>query len=126
MWKERKRLWCGLPWTFTVYSGDDQRLFVESGFFNKNQDECRLYRILDISVTRSFGQRLFGLGTIKLCTSDKTLGDFEIKNIRHVMQVKEELSQSVEIMRDKKRVTSREFLGHDEDEHEEFDGDYDN
>ena len=43
----------------------------------------------------------------------------EIKNIKHVMQVKEELSENVEIMRDKKRVTSREFLGHSENEHED-------
>jgi uncharacterized membrane protein YdbT with pleckstrin-like domain len=123
MWKERKRIWCGLPFTFTTYSGDETRLFVDKGFLNKKQDEVQLYRILDLSVSRSLGQRIFGLGTIQICSSDKTLGDFELKNIKHVMQVKEELSRNVEIMRDKKRVTSREFLGHDEYEH---DNEYDN
>ena len=32
IWYDRKRLWCGLPWTFTKYGMDEGRLFVETGF----------------------------------------------------------------------------------------------
>ena len=64
LWKARKRLWCGLPWTFTVYSFDEERLYVERGFFNQRQDEVRLYRVMDIAMTRSLVQRIFGMGTI--------------------------------------------------------------
>ena len=28
LWKERKRIWCGLPWTFTVYSFDVLKLKI--------------------------------------------------------------------------------------------------
>ncbi|MBQ8040345.1 MAG: PH domain-containing protein [Lachnospiraceae bacterium] len=110
LWKERKRIWCGLPWTFTVYSFDEERIFVDTGFFNKRQDEIRMYRVLDITVTRKFGQRLFGMGSIQLKTSDKTMGDFEIKNIKNVMDVKMQLSDLIEANREKKRVVSREFM----------------
>lgn len=110
LWKERKRIWCGLPWTFTVYSFDEERIFVDTGFFNKRQDEIRMYRVLDITVTRKFGQRLFGMGSIQLKTSDKTMGDFEIKNIKKVMDVKMQLSDLIEQNREKKRVVSREFM----------------
>lgn len=110
LWKERKRIWCGLPWTFTVYSFDEERIFVDTGFFNKRQDEIRMYRVLDITVTRKFGQRLFGMGSIQLKTSDKTMGDFEIKNIKKVMDVKMQLSDLIEANREKKRVVSREFM----------------
>lgn len=116
LWKERKRIWCGLPFTFTVYSFDEGRFYLDTGFLNKRQDEVRLYRILDLTVTRSFGQRIFGLGTILVDSSDRTLGDFEIKNIRHVKQVKEQLSELVEIQRDKKRVSTRELISTDDDE----------
>ena len=64
MWRERKRLWCRLPLTFTLYSFDEERFFIKSGFLNQREDEVRLYRILDISITRTFIQRVFGLGTI--------------------------------------------------------------
>lgn len=110
LWKERKRIWCGLPWTFTVYSFDEERIFVDTGFFNKRQDEIRMYRVLDITVTRKFGQRIFGMGSIQLKTSDKTMGDFEIKNIKKVMEVKTQLSDLIEENREKKRITGREFM----------------
>lgn len=110
LWRERKRLWCGLPWTFTVYSFDEERIFVDTGFWNKKQDEIRMYRVLDITVTRKFGQRIFGMGSIQLKTSDKTMGDFEIKNIKKVMDVKMQLSDLIEANREKKRITGREFM----------------
>ena len=47
LWKERKRIWCRLPLTFTVYSYDNERFYVKSGFLNQRQDEVRLYRIQD-------------------------------------------------------------------------------
>ena len=110
LWRERTRIWCGLPWTFTVYSFDEERIFVDTGFFNKRQDEIRMYRVLDITVTRKFGQRLFGMGSIQLKTSDKTMGDFEIKNIKKVMDVKRQLSDLIEENREKKRISGREFM----------------
>ena len=113
MWRQRKRIWCGLPWTFTVYSFDEERLFIDTGFFTKRQEEIRLYRVLDISVTRTFSQRIFGMGTIHLKTSDKTVGDFDMINIKKVMEVKEQLSGYIEASRDKKRVSSREFMGYE-------------
>ncbi|MBO5351830.1 MAG: PH domain-containing protein [Lachnospiraceae bacterium] len=115
IWRERKRIWCGLPWTFTVYSFDEERIFVDTGFFTKRQDEIRMYRVLDISVTRTFGQRIFGMGTIHLKTSDQTMGDFDIKNIKKVMDVKSQLSDLIEANREKKRVVSREFMSGSDD-----------
>lgn len=107
LWKERKRIWCGLPLTFTVYSYDNERFYVKSGFLNQRQD------VQDLTVTRSLSQRIFGMGTILVNSSDKTLGDFEIKNIKNVMDVKEQLSALVEIQRDQKRVYTRENISGD-------------
>ena len=120
IWRDRSRLWCRLPWTFTVYKFDEDRLYIERGLFNKKFDEVRLYRVLDISVTRSFGQRLFGLGSIHLNTSDKTLGDFTLKNITKCMDVKEQLSECVEDQRDKKKVVTREYVSGYEDSSEDM------
>ena len=67
-WNERKRIWCGLPWTFTKYGMNDDRIFVRKGFLNIKETEVRLYRILNISISRSFIQRIFRLGTIHIET----------------------------------------------------------
>ena len=100
LWKDRKRiLFLGLPWSFTRYSVSKDRFFISKGFFSIKDDEVRLYRIMDISLERSFMQRLVGVGTIKVCSGDKTMGDFEIKNIKRPKATKELLSDLVEKQR---------------------------
>ena len=59
------------------------------------------------------------MGTIHADSSDKTMKVFDISNIRNCEDVKEQLSQLIEAERENKRVSSREFLGGDD----ELDGD---
>lgn len=121
IWQDRRRVWCGLPWTFTKYELSREKLIIKTGFFTQNQDEVRLYRILDLSLSRSLGQRMFGLGTIRCNSVDKTMGNFEIKNIKDSENVKNQLSDLIEQSRRANRVSSREFMTQidDEDEAEE-------
>lgn len=121
IWKDRKRIFFGLPWTFTKYSLSEDRLFISTGFFSVKEDEVRLYRIMDVSLERKLWQRMCGLGTIKCCSADKTMGDFEIKNIKKSREVKEMLSNMVENERTKKKVSSREFMDHERDELDDYD-----
>lgn len=115
LWRARKNNFLGLPWTFTVYELTNDRLFVESGILNKKEDEVRLYRILDLELTRSLGQRIFGMGTIKISSSDRSLKNFELVNVKNPKGVKEMLSQLVEAQREAKRVVNREMMGIDTD-----------
>ncbi|MCM1179257.1 MAG: PH domain-containing protein [Clostridium sp.] len=115
LWSDKKRTLFGLPLSFTKYMLSEERLFIEQGFLNKKEDEVRLYRIMDISLTRSFLQRIFGVGTIHCCSADKSMGDFDILSIKNPKDVKEQLSQLVETQRDTKRVTNREYMS---DEHD--------
>lgn len=128
LFKQRKRLWCGLPWTFTIYSFDEERLFIKSGMLNIKEDEIRLYRVLDLSLKRSFIQRIFGLGSIVVDSSDKTMKCFEIKNIKEAKEAKEMLSQLVEEERQRKRISGREYMsdhsGFAYDDDDDFDDDH--
>ena len=125
VWSDRKRNWLGLPWTFTVYGLTEDRLFIKTGVLNIHEDEVRLYRILDLSLRRSLWQRIMGLGTIHVDSSDKTMKNFDIINIRNCYDVKEQLSGLVEAERDHKRVSSREFMGSQHDEEDDYDLDDD-
>lgn len=115
IWKERKRNALGLPWTFTKYALTDDRLFITSGLLKTVEDEVRLYRIMDLSLSQTLSQKIFGIGTILVSSADKSMRDFEIKNIKKPRDVKEQLSKLVEENRDKKRVTNREFMEEDAD-----------
>ena len=125
IWSERKRNALGLPWTFTVYGLAEDRLFVKSGVLTVHEDEVRLYRILDLTLSRSLWQRMLGLGTIHVVSSDKTLKNFDITNIRRSADVMEQISELVEKERDRKRVASREFMGGGYDDDGQDDDGYD-
>ncbi|MGN1033342.1 MAG: PH domain-containing protein [Intestinibacter sp.] len=120
LWSDRKRvLFFGLPFSFTTYRLTSNRFFVNSGFLTQKQDEVRLYRITDVSLTRTLMQRIFGLSTIHCNSSDKTLGNFDIVNVKDGENVKELLSESVEQERIARRVYTRENMVDTEDEQEE-------
>lgn len=111
LWSDRKRvLFFGLPLSFTTYRLTSNRLFINSGFLTQTQDEVRLYRITDVSLSRTLIQRIFGLSTIHCNSSDKTLGNFDIINVKDGENVKELLSQSVEEERMARRVYTRENM----------------
>lgn len=122
IWQDRKRH-LGLPISFTKYQLSTDRLFVTTGFLNTTENEVRLYRISDVSLTRSLFQKLFGVGTIKVYSSDKSLHDFYIVNVSHPDYVKELLSQQVEAERKRNRVYTRENMVSGSDVEEDFDDD---
>lgn len=122
VWQDRKRPFLGLPWSFTQYCLTEKKLLIRTGFLNRTEDEIRLYRIMDVTLHRSLGERLLGIGTIHCCSGDKTSPEFELRHIRNPSHVKELLSDLVEEERRARRVGTREYMDMDnEPEHEEID-----
>ncbi len=117
IWKDRRRIIFGLPWTFTRYRLTEDKLIIDTGFLNRKEEEIRLYRILDITLRRPFNQRLWGLGTVHLCTADKTTAEMDIKRIKNPREFKEMLSDLVEKERNEKRIAGREYM----EAHDSFD-----
>lgn len=116
VWRDRKRIIFGLPWTFTRYCLTEEKLIVKTGLLNIKEEEIRLYRIMDMALNRTLGQRLWGLGTIHVVSADKSTPEFDIKNIPNSENVKNMLSDMVEAERTKKRVSGREFMSYDDEE----------
>ena len=80
-WSDRSRI-LGMPITFTKYSMSDDRIFCEKGLLSVKFEEILLYRVRDISMKITLGQRIFGVGSILLQSSDKTSPVLELKNIK--------------------------------------------
>ena len=112
IWKDRRRR-MGMPLSFTRYALSEDRLFLSVGFFSVTDDELLLYRIRDISTKRSLWQRLFGMGTITIVSSDKSHSTLVLKNIKRPMEVKELLHKQVEEMKLQRRVRIGEIMGSD-------------
>ena len=125
LWKDRKRYF-GLPLSFTRYSLSDDRLFVSVGLLNIKDDEILLYRVRDIDTVRTLWQRLFGVGTVTVVSSDKTMPKLELKNIKDPIFVKELIHKQVEEVKIQRRVRVGEIMTTDMDGDGEPDDDFDN
>ena len=118
LWSDRKRI-LGMPITFTKYSLSEDRLFLQQGFFSTSYNETALYRIRDISVTITLGQRIFGVGTVLVHSSDKTHPHLALTNIKNPIEVKELINKQVESQKTQRNVKVSEFFDDDPCELEE-------
>lgn len=110
IWEDRKHhLW--FPISFTKYSVGDGRLYINSGLLSSREDECLLYRITDISLTRTLAQRIFGTGTVELNTKDPSTPIIHLENIARPVEVKRMLSNLIEKEREEKQVVGRDMYG---------------
>ena len=120
LWRDRKR-YLGMPLSFTRYAMSEDRLFLSVGFLNIKDEEILLYRVRDISSTRSLGQRLFGVGTITIASSDKTMPTLVLKNIKNPLAVKELLHTQVEEIKMRRRVRIGEITTSNVDDDDDLD-----
>ena len=118
-WSDRSRIF-GLPITFTKYSMSDDRIFCEKGLLNMKFEEILLYRVRDISMKITLGQRIFGVGSILLQSYDKTAPVLEIKNVKNPRQVKEMIHQQVEQVKEQRRMRFGEVLEDPTDDMPDF------
>ncbi|MBE5822565.1 MAG: PH domain-containing protein [Butyrivibrio sp.] len=132
-YSERSRwLLFGLPWTFTKYEIRENDFTIIKGFFTVRENDCYMYKISDVEITRSLLQRMAGLSTIVLYTSDVTDRTIIMKNIRHGKEIKDFLLQASESARLRRRTVSMQNIGfgagdiHDVDDVDDLSGHIDN
>ena len=122
LWSDRKRYF-GLPLSFTRYAISEDRLFQATGILNLKYEEILLYRIRDITLSRSFGQRIFGVGSITVTSSDKSRPVLAIQNVKDAPAVKELIHQQVEDMKIRRRVRFGEIANFNDDIDDQLDSD---
>ena len=110
LWKDRKRFW-GMPLSFTRYSLSEDRLFCETGLLNMKSDEVLLYRVRDLRLTMNLFQRVCGVGTVCVVSSDKSIPHLDLKNVKDPRTVKELIHKNVEAAKDQRRIRATELLG---------------
>ena len=124
LWQDRKRYF-GLPLSFTRYFLSEDRLFIEQGFLNIKTDEILLYRVRDIDLNMKLTQRIFGVGTVCVHSSDQSMPHLDLKNIKDPRAVKELIHRSVEEAKDKRRMRAMEVIGEENAENCVDDSDFD-
>ena len=122
VWKDRKRF-LGMPLSVTRYALSEDRLFLSVGFFSVRDEEILLYRVRDISVKRSLWQRIFGVGTVAVRSSDKSTPEVFLKNIKKPHDFKELLHGNVEECKIRRRLRISEMSADLTDDDSDLDDD---
>ena len=120
LWKDKKRYF-GMPISFTRYRLSEDRLFLSVGFLNIKDEEILLYRVRDIATKRNLWQRLFGVGTVTVVSSDKTMPTLVLQNVKDPVMVKELIHKQVEEMKIQRRVRFGEIMTTDADDLDDVD-----
>ena len=103
--REKKRsLLFGLPLSFTTYCIEEELLKVKSGFFTLREEDCYLYKIQDVSLTRTLLERMFGLSTIICHTGDTTDPVLMLSHVRNGEEIKDYLVKTSDEIRLKRRT----------------------
>ena len=121
LWVDRKRI-LGMPISFTRYSLNEDKLLVNTGLLSLHEEEVLLYRVRDISVRQSLAERMFGVGTICVSSTDVTVPHQDLIHVKNPRKVKEVLSKCVEDSRSRNKIRSTELMG-DTADSDDLDGD---
>ena len=110
-YKEKKRsMFLGLPWTFTTYTVTDEIITVDSGLLRKEENDCYLYKVIDVRLENTLLERILGLGTIHCFTGDVTDPDLNIQHIKHAKEIKDYILKQSEVERIKRKTLNTQHL----------------
>ena len=110
-YKEKKRsMFLGLPWTFTTYIVTDEIITVDSGLLRKEENDCYLYKVIDVRLENTLLERILGLGTIHCFTGDVTDPDLKIQHIKHAKEIKDYILKQSEVERIKRKTLNTQHL----------------
>ena len=110
-YKEKKRsMFLGLPWTFTTYTVTDEIITVDSGLLRKEENDCYLYKVIDVRLENTLLERILGLGTIHCFTGDVTDPDLKIQHIKHAKEIKDYILKQSEVERIKRKTLNTQHL----------------
>lgn len=110
--RQRKRwVFFGLPFTFTVYTVKEDMITIESGFFNKRENDCYMYKVQDVEHTATFFERIFGLGTVVCYTGDTTHSQLLLQHIRMSKSIKNFILDASEKARIRRRTVNMLDIG---------------
>lgn len=110
-YKEKKRLmFLGLPWTFTTYTITDEIITVDTGFLRKEENDCYLYKVIDVRLECSLMERILGLGTIHCFTGDVTDPDLKLLHIKRAKEIKDYILKQSEQERLKRKTLNMQHL----------------
>jgi len=88
----------------THYIVTEDRLYSRTGVLSTDEERIELFKITDFSLKISFGNRIFGCGSIVIMSKDVTSPTFVIENIKSPREAMRIIEGLVDTARSKYHV----------------------
>lgn len=109
---ERKRwVFFGLPFTFTKYTVTNEIITINDGFLSTKENDCYMYKVQDVELLTSLGERIFHLGTVACYTGDNTHPQLHLTHIRNAKEIKDYILRTSEEARRRRRTLNTLDIG---------------
>ncbi len=109
IWQDYKKI-LGLTWPFTRFTLTNKKMYIEKGILRYTLNEIQLIRVQDVYLRQSIIERLLGLGSVVLKSSDRTAEVTIIGSISKPHERKHSISETAEKYKIKRGVTSNQFI----------------
>jgi membrane protein YdbS with pleckstrin-like domain len=98
-------LWLGTRPLLAVlgcrYRLTSQRLFIDRGILSRTVDQTELVRVDDVRMHKSFTNRMFGLGSVQILSTDATDREIVVSGIAEPEKVAELIRERMRKLRQK-------------------------
>lgn len=102
--EKKRRLFLGLPLTFTKYTITEDMITIKKGFISITEDDAYMYKVQDVRLTKSFLERLCNVSTVTCYTGDITHETLQLTHIKHGSEIKNFILEASEEARRKRRT----------------------
>ena len=84
---------------------------INKGLFKTTEDDCYMYKVQDVKLTRTLAEKMVGVGTITCFTGDSTDPQLVLKHIKKSKEIKEYILRASEEARLKRRTVNMLDIG---------------
>lgn len=133
IWQGRPSQWTNFPWFLACvlvipipfalyhwlrvrcmqYTLTSQRFRIQQGILNRHLDDIELFRVKDITLSQPLIQRLVGLGTVRMVTSDATTPTVLLPAVAEPLQLLDTIRHQVDRVRRERGVRELDVHGDD-------------
>jgi membrane protein YdbS with pleckstrin-like domain len=99
-----------IKWKSTRYKLTNQRLFIRTGFISRSLEEIQLYRVKDVAFHQGIFDRILGIGSITVLSSDESAPRATLIGIEDPEQFKEEIRTAYRNARQREGVRAAERI----------------
>lgn len=111
IWTDKPHNFFSLPLNFTRFILTDKKLIVRRGFLNILEDYVDLYKVIDTTISRPIGQRLFGCGTITVVSKDANNKHLDLTKVKEPHTTHHKIENAVEEQKKSYGILGKDMYG---------------